>query len=66
MSHEFLMSIPRITKIINSHNNPYPKDIFLWNNKETITLRRGRLNELLHKTVENTKEEIIELIEEEE
>lgn len=55
-----------LINLIKSYRNPYPPDIFRWDNKETANITMGRLNELLYKTVENTKEDIIRLIQEEE
>ena len=47
---------------INKLENTYPKDIFLWDNPESLDFTRGRFNEFIYQVVENTKERIIELI----
>jgi hypothetical protein len=61
------MSIAKITSLIDDvYMNPYPKDLFKWDNKEKFEMTRGRLNELLHKTVENTKKDIINILNQEE
>lgn len=39
--------------------NPYPKDIFVWDNKEDIKITRGRFNKFIHFIVENVRQEII-------
>jgi len=44
--------------------NPYPKDIFSWDNKEKMDIKRGRFNEFIYNVVENTKRDIIKIIEE--
>ena len=65
---EFEVEVKKMSQIIEIINkefeNPYPKDIFLWDNKEKITLTRGRLNEFRFSIVENTKREIIKIVEE--
>lgn len=61
------MSIAEITALIDDvYINPYPKDIFKWDNPKKLDITQGRLNELLHKAVENTKKDIINIIEQEE
>ena len=53
----------RIVEIIKEEfKNPYPKDIFIWNNKERLKFDRGRFNEFIYTIVENTKEDIIKII----
>ena len=55
----------RIVEIIKEEfQNPYPRDMFLWINKEKLTFDRGRFNEFIHTVVENTKNDIIKIIEE--
>ena len=54
-----------IIKIIQEeHQNPYPKDIFRWDNKEKLNFDRGRFNEFIFSVVENTKKDIIKIIDE--
>ena len=54
----------RIIEIIKEDFvNPYPKDIFVWNNKEKLNFNRGRFNEFINQVVENTKDDIIKIIE---
>lgn len=58
------MKINKLIEEIKGLENPYPKDIFLWNNKEDMKITRGRFNEFIYQVVENTKKGIIKLIEE--
>lgn len=61
------MDIAEIVSLIDDvYDNPYPKNLFKWDNPEKIEMTRGKLNELLHKAVENTKKDIINIIEQEE
>jgi len=55
----------KIIDIIKNFENPYPKDIFTWDNKEEITDTRGKYNKMFHTIVENTKEDLIKMILEE-
>jgi len=59
------MNKEKIIDVIYSVDNPYPRDIFMWNNKGKIILTRGRFNEFIHNVVENTRLDIIKLIKEE-
>lgn len=47
-----------LLEIIKNHQNPYPPDIFTWDNKELITDERGKYNKLFFSIVENTKDDI--------
>ena len=38
--------------------NPYPKDIFVWDNKEKLKFNRGRFNQHCFEIVENIKKEL--------
>ena len=58
------MEKEEIIKIINEYQNPYPKDIFTWDNEEKLNFNRGRFNEFIDRVVENTRSDIIKLIEE--
>ena len=56
--------IIRIIEIINEEfENPYPEDIFRYDNNERMDIRRGRFNEFIFNVVENTKDKIIKIIE---
>jgi len=54
----------RIAFIILSHENPYPKDIFQWDNKEKTDFTRGVFNEFVFNIVENMRKELLEEINE--
>lgn len=56
----------KILNIIKDFPNPYPPDIFNWDNQEQITDTRGKYNKLFFTIVENTKDDIAKLIVEEE
>jgi len=60
------MNKQQIIELIKTYKNPYPEDIFRIDNQERIDIRQGRLNEFVHNIVENTRLEIIKLINEEE
>ena len=47
-----------VIKIINNYKNPYPKDIFLWNNNEKTDFTRRVFNEFCYNIVENMRDEI--------
>ena len=60
---------------IQNLKNPYPKDIFVWDNEELIEIRndknlidvvitRGRFNHFVFQIVENTRQDVIKLIKE--
>lgn len=54
-----------ISELIREYQNPYPQDIFRWDNKEKLNFNRGRFNKFIFNVVENIKKDIIKLIEEE-
>ena len=45
--------------------NPYPKDVFKWDNPEELNFNRGRFNQHCFEVWENCKDELIKLIDEE-
>lgn len=49
---------------IQNLKNPYPKDIFVWDNPEKCDFTRGRFNQFVFQVVENTRQDIIKLIKE--
>jgi len=55
----------KIIESIKAWQNPYPKDIFKWDNQERMKLRKGRFNQFIFEVVENTREAIVKIIEEE-
>lgn len=52
----------KITSLIENFQNPYPKDIFTWDNKEKITDERGKYNKIFHMIVENMREDLLKEI----
>ena len=48
---------------IQNLKNPYPKDIFVWDNPEKCDFTRGRFNQFIFQGVEDTKLKIIDLLE---
>jgi len=46
-------------QIIKEYRNPYPKDLFLWDNKKDMKITRGRFNEFIHLVVENVRHDLI-------
>ena len=58
-----MMDKNKLIEEIKRLENHYPKDIFLWDNKEMCNFTRGRLNQFIFQIVENTRREIINLIE---
>jgi hypothetical protein len=45
--------------------NPYPKDIFSWNNPEKLDFNRGRFNKHIFEVWENCREDVLKIIDEE-
>jgi hypothetical protein len=56
----------KILSIIKDFPNPYPEDIFTWDNPEKITDARGKYNKMFYTIVENTKDDIVKALVEEE
>lgn len=46
--------------------NPYPKDVFKWDNKDKLEFNRGRFNQHCFEVWENCKNDILKLIDEDE
>ncbi len=51
--------------IVKEYKNPYPKDIFCWDNKTYMKIKRGRFNEFIYLVVEHTKQDLIRLMKDE-
>ena len=49
---------------IKKLENPYSKDIFVWDSKKKLDINRGRFNQHCFEIVENTKRDIIKIIKE--
>jgi hypothetical protein len=54
----------RIKAIIKNHENPYPKDIFEWDNQAKLNFRRGRFNRCCYEIVENMRNDLLNEIDE--
>ena len=52
----------RVLKIVNKLENPYPKDIFSWENNEKLDFKRGRFHQHCFEIWENCKKDIKDLI----
>lgn len=48
---------------IKNFKNPYPKDIFKWDNKEKLKFNRGRFNKHCFEIVENMRKKLLEDLE---
>ena len=53
------MNDEEIIKIVKEYQNPYPKDLFVWDNEEELDFNRGRFNEFIYTVVENVREDIL-------
>ena len=58
-------SIQKIKERILNLLNPYPKDIFKWDNKDKLDFNRGRFNKHCYKLVEIVKNDILKLLDSE-
>lgn len=47
-----------VREILDELQNPYPKDIFLWENEETLDFDRGRFNQHCFEIWVNCKNKI--------
>lgn len=52
----------RIKRIIRDYPNPYPQDIFKWDNKEKLDFDRGRLNQFCYEIINDIKKRLFEEI----
>ena len=49
-------------ELINKTENPYPKDIFEWDNSLKVDITKGRFNKFCFEIWENCKKEILKEI----
>lgn len=56
--------LSELEKKVKEMPNQYPKDIFMWNNKEKLPFNRGRFNEFNFKIFENFRQAVLEIIKE--
>jgi len=47
-----------------NYKNPYPKDIFKWDNKEKLSFNRGRFNQHCYEIVENMRNDLLKQVDE--
>jgi hypothetical protein len=50
-------------EIVKNLENPYPKDIFTWNNKDKLEFNRGRFHQFCFELVENIRKKLLEEME---
>lgn len=50
--------------LLITYKNPYPKDIFRWDNKEKLDFSRGRFNQHCYEIVENMRNDLLKQIDE--
>jgi len=53
-----------IRHMLVMYENPYPKDIFKWDNKEKLDFNRGRFNQHCYEIVENMRNALLKQIDE--
>lgn len=50
--------------VIRQFDNPYPKDVFLWDSNEKLDFNRGRFNRHCFEVVESTRNAILKWLKE--
>jgi len=65
MKEEERIGIEKAIEIVKGFENPYPKDIFTWDNKAKLDFNRGRFNQFCFELVENIKTILISHLKEE-
>ena len=50
--------------LVVNYQNPYPKDIYRWDNVGDVGFNRGRFNQHCYEIVENMREDLLKLIDE--
>ena len=48
--------------IVLNYKNPYPRDVFCWDNEEKIEFNRGRFNQHCYEIVENMRKDLLKEI----
>lgn len=56
------LAISELTKEVEKLENPYPKDIFRWDNKEKLNFNRGRFNRHCFEIVENMRKDVLRIL----
>lgn len=57
------ISKQEVLQKLRDFKNPYPKDIFRWDNKDKLDFNRGRFNQHCFEIVENIRNKLIKKIE---
>jgi hypothetical protein len=50
----------RLMEIVKNLENPYPKDIFTWDNKDKLDFNRGRFHQFCFEIVETIRKKLLE------
>jgi len=58
------LKIADFIKKLEEYPNPYPKDIFMWDNTEKLDFNRGRFHRHCFEIVENVRNDLIKELEE--
>lgn len=53
-----------IRYLVVNYKNPYPKDVFRWDNTDKLSFNRGRFNQHCYMIVENMRKELLKSIDE--
>ena len=53
-----------LIEVIRTYQNPYPKDIFLWDSESKLDFSRGRFNKHCYQIVENMRSDLLKEIKE--
>jgi len=48
--------------LVVNYKNPYPKDIFRWDNEGDVSFNRGRFNQHCYEIVENMRNDLLKEI----
>ena len=53
-----------IRYMLVNYENPYPEDVFRWDNKEKLNFNRGRFNQHCYEIVENMRNDLLKQVDE--
>jgi hypothetical protein len=60
---DYTKSENKYMKIVKNLENPYPKDIFTWDNPSKLEFNRGRFHQFCFELVENIRRKLLEEME---